>query len=93
MKPLLPGATGPDGANTTAALRTSGSSLAGATTRTRRWWPSPAPRADSTPAKTLVFGSSAMANASTTLIASSLSFAVSAERRARRRIFLGSFCS
>ena len=42
---------------------------------------------------TFVRGSLSIPNLSTTRIASSPSFAVSAERSARRRIFLGSFWS
>ena len=43
-----------------AAERRSGSSLAGATTRTRRAWPSPAPSASRTATNALVCGSSVM---------------------------------
>src|SRR4029079_827290 len=75
------------------AERSSDSSGAGATTRPRRAWPSPAPSASRTATNALVFGSSVIPNWSTTRIASSPNFAVSAERRAIRRILRGSFCS
>ena len=52
-----------------------------------------APIATRIAANALVFGSPSMPNWSITRIASSFSFAVSAERSAIRRIFFGSFWS
>src|SRR5262245_26957673 len=77
-----------------AVERRSASPPSGATTRTLRACPSPAPSAVRVPANVFVFGSAlASRNSATTLIASSASFALRALRSATRRIRLLRRCS